>query len=133
MPPLIEEQSGPAFWRSLEERADTPEFRKWVEAEFPSQADKILSPVSRRNFLKVMGASMACTLAGANGCTTAGDRVAVAAGAILLTTARGAAGARATLKACWAGAALDGNPSLATQASPACMAAEKLSATAKRP
>jgi len=66
MPPLTEGQSGPAFWRSLEERADTPEFRRWVEAEFPSQADKILSPVSRRNFLKVMGASMA--LLGLSGC-----------------------------------------------------------------
>ena len=57
--------TGRSWWRSLDERADSPEFRKFVEAEFPSEAPKLLDDVSRRQFLKVMGASMALlTLAG---------------------------------------------------------------------
>jgi len=67
MPPLNSPgQPGKAFWRSLEDRADTPEFRRFVEREFPSYADEMLEPTSRRNFLKLMGASMA--LAGMTSC-----------------------------------------------------------------
>ncbi len=49
-------------WRSLEEQADDPAFRDWVEREFPSGASEMLEG-SRRDFLKLMGASVA--LAGA--------------------------------------------------------------------
>jgi len=66
MPPLKDDRSGRAYWRSLDELADTPEFRAFLEAEFPSVAPEILSAPSRRQFLKVMGASMA--LAGMAGC-----------------------------------------------------------------
>jgi molybdopterin-containing oxidoreductase family iron-sulfur binding subunit len=45
-------------WRSLEDLADTPEFRAWAEREFPLYADEMRSP-NRRNFLKIMGASVA--------------------------------------------------------------------------
>jgi hypothetical protein len=45
------------------------------------------------------GSWMAWTLTGANGRTTAGDKAAVAVGAILLRTTRGAAGVMATVKA----------------------------------
>ncbi len=38
-----------------------------VEREFPQQASEWLDPVSRRGFLKLMGASMA--LAGLSACT----------------------------------------------------------------
>ncbi|MGH9606168.1 MAG: TAT-variant-translocated molybdopterin oxidoreductase [Terracidiphilus sp.] len=58
---------GKKFWRSLDELADTPEFRAAVEQEFPSAAQEWVDPVSRRGFLKLMGASMA--LAGLAGCT----------------------------------------------------------------
>ena len=58
--------SSPAFWRSMDDLADSPEFRKFVENEFPSRADEMSAAPSRRNFLKVMGASMA--LAGMTGC-----------------------------------------------------------------
>ena len=57
---------GKAYWRSLDELADTPRFRRFVEQEFPAFAEKILEPTSRRGFLKVMGASMA--LAGMTAC-----------------------------------------------------------------
>ena len=58
---------GKKFWRSLDELADTPEFRAAVEKEFPSAAQEWVDPVSRRGFLKLMGASLA--LAGLAGCT----------------------------------------------------------------
>jgi len=54
------------FWRSLEEYADREEFRQMVRREFPSQAEALLDPLSRRRFLQLMGASLA--LSGLNGC-----------------------------------------------------------------
>ena len=50
------------MWRSLDEVADTPEFRDFLEKEFPSGASDLLE-TSRRDFMKVMGAGLA--LAGA--------------------------------------------------------------------
>ncbi|MGE4613681.1 MAG: TAT-variant-translocated molybdopterin oxidoreductase [Planctomycetota bacterium] len=50
---------GKALWRSLDEYADTPEFRTLVEKEFPNHAPELFNSTSRRHFLKVMGASMA--------------------------------------------------------------------------
>ncbi len=53
-------------WRSLDELADTPEFKKYLHREFPTDASAWSDPASRRNFLKLMGASLA--LAGIYGC-----------------------------------------------------------------
>ena len=64
-------QKGKKFWRSIDELAETPEFGELVAKEFPSQASEWIDPVSRRSFLKVMGASMA--LAGLAGCTKQPD------------------------------------------------------------
>ena len=64
-------QKGKKYWRSIDELADTPEFGELVSQEFPSQASEWIDPVSRRSFLKVMGASMA--LAGLAGCTKQPD------------------------------------------------------------
>jgi MoCo/4Fe-4S cofactor protein with predicted Tat translocation signal len=58
---------GKRFWRSIDELADTPDFQAAVEREFPAAAQEWVDPVSRRGFLKLMGASMA--LAGMAGCT----------------------------------------------------------------
>jgi MoCo/4Fe-4S cofactor protein with predicted Tat translocation signal len=60
-------RDGQSYWRSLEEVADTAEFRGFVEAEFPSQANHLFDALARRQFLKLMGASLA--LAGASACT----------------------------------------------------------------
>ncbi len=54
--------TGRAYWRSAEDLADTPEFRDWMEREFPDGASELLDS-SRRTFVKLMGASLA--LAGA--------------------------------------------------------------------
>lgn len=58
--------TGKAYWRSLDELADTEAFRKLVEREFPSMLPSMLSESSRRTFMKLMGASTA--LAGLAGC-----------------------------------------------------------------
>jgi molybdopterin-containing oxidoreductase family iron-sulfur binding subunit len=56
------------YWRSPEEWADTPEFRAFVEREYPQHVHDLGDPISRRRFLALMGASLA--LAGLNGCGT---------------------------------------------------------------
>jgi MoCo/4Fe-4S cofactor protein with predicted Tat translocation signal len=63
----IEKKNGPEFWRSLEELAGTTEFQEMMHREFPKGASEWLDAVSRRGFLKLMGASMA--LAGMTACT----------------------------------------------------------------
>jgi MoCo/4Fe-4S cofactor protein with predicted Tat translocation signal len=55
------------YWRSLEELADTEEFRKFVEDEFPDRTPNWNDPQSRRKFMTLMGAS--AMLAGASACT----------------------------------------------------------------
>ncbi|OFW09005.1 MAG: hypothetical protein A3H96_13290 [Acidobacteria bacterium RIFCSPLOWO2_02_FULL_67_36] len=55
------------YWRSLGELADTPEFRRYLHREFPEQASEWTDPKGRREFLKLMSASLA--LAGVGACT----------------------------------------------------------------
>jgi MoCo/4Fe-4S cofactor protein with predicted Tat translocation signal len=62
----IENTTGPEYWRSLEELAGDPAFQEALHREFPKGASEWVDYVSRRGFLKVMGASMA--LAGMTGC-----------------------------------------------------------------
>ncbi len=57
---------GKAYWRSLEELAETEGFQELLRREFPRQASTWVDPVGRREFLKLMGASLA--LAGLGGC-----------------------------------------------------------------
>lgn len=61
--PAIKERlaqaNGKKYWRSLEEIAETEEFQDFLEHEFPQGADQWLNPIGRRNFLKLMGASLA--------------------------------------------------------------------------
>ncbi|HEY0566310.1 MAG TPA: TAT-variant-translocated molybdopterin oxidoreductase [Terriglobales bacterium] len=58
---------GKNYWHTLESITQRPGFDKMMEDEFPQQASEWLDPVSRRNFLKLMGASLG--LAGLAGCT----------------------------------------------------------------
>ena len=67
-PNCSEPESGPKYWRSLDQLAETPEFRQWVEREFPSGASEFTDPVSRRNFVKVMSASFLLAGLGVTGC-----------------------------------------------------------------
>ena len=59
-------QSGKEYWRSVEEYADSPEWEDRIKGEFPLEVENWDDSLSRRNFIKVMGASLA--LAGLSGC-----------------------------------------------------------------
>ncbi|MGA9995106.1 MAG: TAT-variant-translocated molybdopterin oxidoreductase [Pyrinomonadaceae bacterium] len=63
---ILAEQNGKEYWRSLEELADTEEFREFISREYPHQAEEWDDDFSRRTFIKLMGASLA--LAGLSGC-----------------------------------------------------------------
>ncbi len=52
-------QSGKNYWRSLQELADTDEFREQLDNEFPGGIDAPVSGISRRRFLQFMSASIA--------------------------------------------------------------------------
>ena len=56
-PACPEPENGRTYWRSLDQLADTPEFRQWMEREFPEGASEWSDPVSRRHFVKIMSAS----------------------------------------------------------------------------
>ena len=62
---------GRTYWRSLEELSDTPEFHDYLHREFPYQAEEFTDPAGRRQFLRLMGASLA--LAGVSACTRQPD------------------------------------------------------------
>lgn len=61
----------PEYWRSLDQLAETEEFHSFMEKEFPQHVEEVkANPVSRRKFLKLMGASIALAgMAGATACT----------------------------------------------------------------
>ena len=67
----LEGARGREYWRSLEDLASTPGFRDLLNREFPQQAigwsEDENSDEGRRNFLKLMGASLA--LGGLAACT----------------------------------------------------------------
>jgi len=58
--------TGKKYWRSLNQLADTKEFRDWVHHEFPANATEMLDGNSRRTVLKLMAASFG--LAGLAAC-----------------------------------------------------------------
>jgi len=58
-PPCPEPENGQIYWRSLDQLAETPQFRQWLEREFPAGASEFSDPVSRRSFVKLMSASFA--------------------------------------------------------------------------
>jgi len=69
IPPICPHpETGPSYWRSLDEVAETPEFKEWIEREFPAGASEFSDPVSRRNFVKIMASSFALAGVGLTGC-----------------------------------------------------------------
>ncbi len=71
---MNEPAEGRQYWRSLDELGDTPEFREFVEREFPNFSGELLTSPSRRRFLKLMGASLA--MAGLSGCRWPQEKIA---------------------------------------------------------
>jgi len=76
-PTCTEPQTGPKYWRGLDELAETPEFKSWVEREFPAGASELSDPVTRRNFVKIMSASflLAGVGLGASGCRRPEEKI----------------------------------------------------------
>ena len=65
--PSERELTGPKYWRSLDELAETPGFRAQLEREFPEGAAN-MDGVDRRHFMKIMAASFALGGIGLAGC-----------------------------------------------------------------
>jgi MoCo/4Fe-4S cofactor protein with predicted Tat translocation signal len=65
-------ETGKHYWRSLEERAHSPRMNQWLEREFPEGASELDAP-SRRNLLKLMGASLG--LAGLTACRRPAEKI----------------------------------------------------------
>ena len=59
-------KTGKQYWRTLEELAEDPKFEQLLHREFPRQASEWDDSVDRRDFLKLMAASLA--FAGLSGC-----------------------------------------------------------------
>jgi MoCo/4Fe-4S cofactor protein with predicted Tat translocation signal len=62
----LQSKSGKQYWRTLDELADDPHFEELLHREFPRQASQWDEAVDRRDFLKLMAASLA--FAGLAGC-----------------------------------------------------------------
>ncbi|MFW5883148.1 MAG: TAT-variant-translocated molybdopterin oxidoreductase, partial [Verrucomicrobiota bacterium] len=58
---------GPRYWKSLDDLAETPEFKTWLEREFPAGAAEA-EGVNRRHFMKIMAASFGLAGMGVAGC-----------------------------------------------------------------
>jgi MoCo/4Fe-4S cofactor protein with predicted Tat translocation signal len=63
----LEKAKGSGYWRSLDELTSVEGFKEFLHREFPRQASEWIDDEGRRNFLKIMGASLA--LAGLSACT----------------------------------------------------------------
>src|ERR1700684_1137952 len=55
----LQSKSGKQYWRTLDELADDPHFEELLHREFPRQASEWDDAVDRRDFLKLMAASLA--------------------------------------------------------------------------
>src|ERR1700738_3546661 len=62
----LQSKSGKQYWRTIEELAEDPHFEDLLHREFPRQASEWDEAVDRRDFLKLMAASLA--FAGLSGC-----------------------------------------------------------------
>jgi molybdopterin-containing oxidoreductase family iron-sulfur binding subunit len=65
---LVAARGGPEMWRGLEELAETEEFQEALRHEFPWRETEEVEGIDRREFWRLMGASLA--MAGLSGCAT---------------------------------------------------------------
>ncbi|WP_417735785.1 TAT-variant-translocated molybdopterin oxidoreductase [Rosistilla oblonga] len=64
------------YWRSLNEIKQTPDFEQFMHREFPVGASEFPEGVSRRRWMKLMGASIALGTLSASGCRYAEETIA---------------------------------------------------------
>ena len=60
-------ETGKRYWKSLDAYSDSPQFREWLEREFP-QGASMLEGVQRRGFMKLMAASFGLAGLGLSSC-----------------------------------------------------------------
>jgi MoCo/4Fe-4S cofactor protein with predicted Tat translocation signal len=56
---MSDQSNQTTYWKSLNELAQNEEYKKYAEREFPENATELTDQVSRKSFLRVMGASIA--------------------------------------------------------------------------
>jgi molybdopterin-containing oxidoreductase family iron-sulfur binding subunit len=76
----VEQKTESQYWRSLDQLEDTPEFRQFVEREFPVGASELTNEVDRRKFLVLMAAGIG--MAGLTACRRPVEKVIPAGGKI---------------------------------------------------
>jgi MoCo/4Fe-4S cofactor protein with predicted Tat translocation signal len=74
-PSCPEPESGQRYWRSMDDLAESPEFRQWVEREFPSGASEFTDPIARRHFIRIMSASFLLAGFGLTGCRRPEEKI----------------------------------------------------------
>ena len=74
-PPCPEPEIGQKYWRSLDQLADSAEFKEFLHREFPAGASEFTDPVGRRHFMKIMGASFMLAGAGLTGCRRPEEKI----------------------------------------------------------
>ena len=68
--------NGRAYWRSLSEFAETAEYEELMKREFSAVATEAIDETTRRDFLRVMGASLALAGVGLTGCSWPREKIA---------------------------------------------------------
>ncbi len=68
--------SGRTYWRSLNEFAGTAEYEEMMKREFSAVATEAINDTTRRDFLRVMGASLALAGVGLTGCSWPREKIA---------------------------------------------------------
>lgn len=63
---MSNKEQSPNYWKSLNELANNEEYKNYLEREFPEGASELKDGMTRKNFLRIMGASIA--LAGFAAC-----------------------------------------------------------------
>ena len=74
-PPCPEPENGVRYWRGLDDLAGTPEFKAFLDREFPEGASELTDAPSRRTFVKLMGASLALAGVGVTGCRRPEEKI----------------------------------------------------------
>ena len=77
IPPQCPEPETVKYWKSIDQLENSTEARAWLDREFPAGASELGSDFNRRDFMKLMSASMALAGVGlfGSGCRKPEQRI----------------------------------------------------------